>query len=392
MRVRARAVGPLAVASGSGPVTDVVGIGEEMVLLVPEGAPLERATTLSMRVAGAEGNVLIGLSRLGHRTALLSAVGADPFGTAVLRTLRDEGVDTSAVVRDPNARTGVFFKDPTPSAERRVFYYRDGSAASRLGRDALAALDRLAPRVLVVSGLTLGLGGPEGLAGLAAEAIRRCHARGITTVFDANLRPGLWEGDAARADFEALRGHLDVLLAGREELAHLVPGRSGEDVAAELCRQGCAGVVVKDGPRGAVAVDGEGAVHVPAVDRRHRRRSGRRRVTPSRPASSRDGCAAGRWSAVPASARCSPRASSPPTATGRRCPPAARPTGSCRRRDDDRDDPGGRGPALRRLPLRATAPRCSRSSTTTSTCASWARRGCAARPRPSGSSRSPPGC
>ena len=106
----------------------------------------------------------------------------------------------------------------------------------------------------------------KGLAGLAAEAIRLCHGRGITTVFDANLRPGLWEGDAARADFEALRRHLTVLLAGREELAHLVPGRSGEDVAAELCRQGCAGVVVKDGPRGAVAVDGMGAVHVPAVD------------------------------------------------------------------------------------------------------------------------------
>lgn len=244
---------------------DIVGIGEIMALLVPESGPLECATTMSMRMAGAEGNVLIGASRLGHRTALVSAVGEDPFGTMILRTLQGEQVDTVAVIRDPSARTGVFFKDPTPEAQRRVFYYRDGSAASRLTVDVGQIIPGLAPQVLIVSGLTLGLGGPGGMAGVVSKAISACREHAVTVVFDANIRPGLWDGPRAMHDFHRLQGSIDVLLAGRDELMQLMPGRPVEASAEELCKAGTKAVVVKDGPRGAVVIDGADRIHVPAV-------------------------------------------------------------------------------------------------------------------------------
>lgn len=245
---------------------EVAGIGEVMALFVPEDGPLGHATTLRMRLAGAESNTLIALARLGHRCAYVSAVGTDPFGDFAIRTLEDQGVDTRAVRRDPDHRTGIFFKDPTPDDRRRVQYYRDGSAASNLGWDALDVLDRLRPRVLVVSGLTLGLGDDGGLGSVAAAAIRRAGARGATVVFDANLRDGVWDGAAATRDFAALRPHLDVVLAGDDELTALVPDATAPTAAGRLLEGGCRAVVLKHGARGAAVVEATATTHVDAVD------------------------------------------------------------------------------------------------------------------------------
>lgn len=246
---------------------DVAAIGEAMVLLVPDGGrPLEDAHALRLRMAGAESNVMIGCARLHHRAAYLSAVGDDPFGRLILRTLQTETVDTSGIVIDPTSRTGVFFKDPTPSGTRRVYYYRDGSAASRVGPAVLEAIRRLDPRVLVVSGLTLGLGGDTGLSRQARDAMQLCHQRGTPVVFDANMRPSLWDGDLARRHFADLIDHVDVILAGREELDALLPDQPVDTAAARLVSDGRRTVILKDGPRGATVIEHDNTTHVPAVD------------------------------------------------------------------------------------------------------------------------------
>ena len=51
---------------------------------------------------------------------------------------RSYGVATSLVTVDAGAPPGVFFKDP--GERTTVYYYRAGSAASRLGPDLLPAL------------------------------------------------------------------------------------------------------------------------------------------------------------------------------------------------------------------------------------------------------------
>ena len=179
----------------AGDPPEVLGIGEVMGLLDPDGSgPLEDAQHFTLRVAGAEANVLIAAARLGHRAALVSAVGNDPVGRLVRRTLETQGVDTSLVQTDPVAPTGVFFKERFDDGLRRVYYYRDGSAASRL-TPADALLEHIGtPGVLVVSGLSLGLGRPQGLSAVVRHAVERFAAAGCTVVFDPNIRPGVWEG------------------------------------------------------------------------------------------------------------------------------------------------------------------------------------------------------
>src|SRR5437868_10963059 len=91
---------------------DVVTVGETMVSFQPgvEG-PLAYAPSVVWSVAGAESNVAIGLTRMGKRARWISRLGTDPFGDMISKTLAGEGVDTSMVVRDPSAPTGVFFRE-----------------------------------------------------------------------------------------------------------------------------------------------------------------------------------------------------------------------------------------------------------------------------------------
>lgn len=232
---------------------DVVAVGEVMGLLDPDGdGPLEDVSRFVLRVAGAEGNALIALSRLGHATSLVSAVGDDPIGRLVLRTLAEQGVDVSHVQVAVEGVTGVFFKERLADGVRRVYYYRGNSAASKLRLTATRLAELGTPRVLVASGLSLGVGRPDGLAAVTRHAISHFAARGTTIVFDANVRLGLWDGEQARQDFASVRDDIDVLLAGEEELTALLPGTQPAAAAAELCRQGLRAVVVKAGARGAV--------------------------------------------------------------------------------------------------------------------------------------------
>lgn len=246
-----------------GELYDVVAIGEVMALLDPESdRPLEDVSRFRLRVAGAEGNVLINLSHLGHTTALVSAVGADPLGRLVTRTLAEQGVDTGHIRVDPTSQTGVFFKERLGDAERRVYYYREGSAASRLSPGQLD-LERLGtPKVLTLSGVTLGLGGSTGMAAAARRVLAWATEQQSTVVFDPNLRPSLWHGARAVEEFAEILPHVDVLLTGRDELAALMPTLPPDDAARTLCDTGLTAVVLKDGARGAVVYDGDRTTHI----------------------------------------------------------------------------------------------------------------------------------
>lgn len=235
---------------------DVIAIGEVMGLLDPEASgPLEDVGRFRLRVAGAEGNVLITLARLGHSTALVSAVGADPVGRLVTRTLAEQGVNIDRVRVDPRSRTGVFFKERLGDGERRVYYYRHGSAASCLS-PADVDLDRIGlPRVLTLSGVTLGLGDGTGLSSVARKALAWAAPNHCRVVFDPNLRPSLWDGSKAVREFAEILPHIDVLLAGRDELAALLPTSEPDDAARSLCQAGLSAVVLKDGARGAVVYE-----------------------------------------------------------------------------------------------------------------------------------------
>lgn len=249
----------------------VLTIGEGIGVLRTQGIgtlALERELTVS--TGGAEGNVAIGLARLGVPVMWLGRVGDDGLGARVVRELRAEGVSVIAPV-DPDAPTGLMLKE-TPSAGRTaVTYHRAGSAGSRLSPDDLEAVDFDAVALLHVTGITPALSASARTC--IDVAIDRARAAGAAVSFDVNHRSRLWTADEAVEVYRDIARRSDILFAGADEAAMLtgLPDGDAPALAAAIAALGPAEVVIKLGERGAMTllddrVTSRAAVTVAVVD------------------------------------------------------------------------------------------------------------------------------
>jgi 2-dehydro-3-deoxygluconokinase len=221
----------------------VLTVGETMALLDPtaDGRP-ELGAEFRLRVAGAESNVAIGLARLGVAVTWVSRLGRDPFGDVVLEAIAAEGVDVRFVLRG-DERTGLFAKARV-RGRTQVAYWREGSAASRLGPGDVPddAFDSV--RLVHLTGITMAIS--ETGAALVVDLARRAKERGLTVTFDPNFRPALPDSpDAAAARQRAVLPYVDWYLCGEDECRLLW----GDEPVPVPC-------VVRVGARGAL-VEGE---------------------------------------------------------------------------------------------------------------------------------------
>ncbi len=240
---------------------EVLCVGESMILVTPvEPAPLELAEHFALHVGGAESTVALYLAERGHRSAWLSQVGDDPLGRRMLAAVARHGVDTSAVRALADAPTGVYFKDPGPK-DTQVYYYRAGSAASRMSADILDGLDWSATRIVHVSGITAGLS--ASCRGLLDAIYAVARERDVLVSFDVNYRPGLWPvAEAGRVLLELAR-RADVAFVGQDEAERLWGTADASAVAALI--DSPVRLVVKDGAVGATEIAaGAQPVFVPA--------------------------------------------------------------------------------------------------------------------------------
>ena len=244
---------------------DVLSFGETMAMLVAEHTgDLAQVALFHKRIAGADSNVAIGLSRLGFNVKWLSRVGADSFGRFVLNTLQAEGLDCQHVEIDPHNPTGFQLKSRVEDgSDPQVEYFRRGSAASHLSRSALTP-QLLGARHLHATGIPPALS--ASCNELSFELMKSMRAAGNSVSFDPNLRPSLWASEQQMIrDINALAAHADWVLPGLSE-GRLLTGRDDPaDIARFYLDQGAEAVIIKLGPKGAYyrTTDTEG--FVPAV-------------------------------------------------------------------------------------------------------------------------------
>ncbi len=261
-------------------MSGVLTLGETMAAFRSSG-PWRLGGEARLSIAGSESNVAIGVARLGMPARFAGVVGSDEFGALVLRTLRAEGVDTSAVRVDPQAPTGLIFFEHRLEGVVRVTYRRSASAGSTLRpEDAEAGFDG-APELVVVSGITPALGDAPRAA--VRRLLELAIAASTPVVLDVNHRPTLWPAAQARPVLVELARAADVVVASEDELALVVAGEApaGEGALVDaLLRAGRREVVVERAGAGASVFTGEGASAQPGAAgerRRHRRRRGRLR-------------------------------------------------------------------------------------------------------------------
>jgi 2-dehydro-3-deoxygluconokinase len=185
----------------------------------------------------------------------VTALGPDAFGDAFLDLWRKEGVDTSAVIRDPEAHTGVYFV--SHGEKGHVFsYLRAGSAASRLGPDRLPRDYIASAQYLHVSGISQAISSSACDAVFAAIDAARGAGRKVS--FDTNLRLKLWPLERARAIIHATIPRCDVILPSMEDAAALTGIEDPDAIVDFYLGLGVPLAVLKMGRDGAlVATAGE---------------------------------------------------------------------------------------------------------------------------------------
>jgi 2-dehydro-3-deoxygluconokinase len=237
----------------SGMPVDVLTFGESMASVRASGL-LRHGGSMSMSLGGAESNVAIALSRLGHRAWWAGRVGDDEFGAFIARTLRAEGVLGAPIV-DAERPTGVMFLESRIADISRVAYYRTASAGSALTADDLRPALAETPRILHVTGITPALSRSAADATLAA--VRQARSAGVTISFDVNFRSKLWSTDDAGPVLRELAVHADILVASDDELALVADAGAAHaaeaDVVRDLHAHGVGQVVLKRGAHGAIA-------------------------------------------------------------------------------------------------------------------------------------------
>ncbi len=245
---------------------DVLAIGRVGVDLYPmqTGQALEDVSTFGKFLGGSAGNVAVAVARLGHSSALISRTGNDPFGRFVTRSLEELGVDPAYVTTDPSLPTPVTFCEIFPPDDFPLYFYRYPQAP-----DLRVSPEEIPPVAAKESRLFWAT-----LTGLSAEPSRTAHARawelrGRTphTVIDLDYRPQFWraETEATRAAAEALAAST-VAIGNFEECRVAVGADTPEGAASALLDRGVEIAVVKQGPKGVLAVTASGdRVEVPPV-------------------------------------------------------------------------------------------------------------------------------
>jgi 2-dehydro-3-deoxygluconokinase len=244
-------------------------LGEALVVMDPVSrGPLRHVSGFEKNLGGAELNVAVGLSRLGHRAGWAGRLGDDEFGKEILAFARGEGVDVSRTSLDSEAPTGLYFKEWRALGQLRVYYYRAGSAASRMRFDQLDLEYLLCGEILHLTGITAALS--ESCHDLIERLLSVANERGVTVSFDVNVRRLLFEGRDPRKILGPLAARADLLFLSDDE-ADLLFGGSDPGSLQEAQQDIRAETVVVHRAEGAFAVEGGGvsemaAYPVDAVD------------------------------------------------------------------------------------------------------------------------------
>lgn len=230
---------------------DILSFGETMTMLVAEQTgDLSNVRTYEKRIAGADSNVAIGLSRLGFNVAWLSRVGNDSMGRFVTDSLQAEGVDCRHVTIDPMHPTGFQFKSlELEGADPVVEYFRRGSAASHLSVNDIVP-DLLKARHLHATGIPAALS--DSCRELSHVLMTQMRGAGRSVSFDPNLRPSLWSSQATMIrEVNHLASLAHWVLPGMAEGELLTGYDTPADIAKFYLDLGVEAVVIKLGAKGA---------------------------------------------------------------------------------------------------------------------------------------------
>lgn len=232
-------------------MAEVITLGEPLVVWIPEQTgDFTCVNAFTKGIAGAELNVAVGVSRLGHTISYVSRLGDDVFGQYILDEMNRQGIGISHIQKDPDYLTGSYFKTKVLTGDPKVSYMRKNSAASHLGPEDLETVDFKNAKILHLTGISAALSD----SCIAAEklAIDKAGKNHLTVTFDPNIRPSLWKDEQTMIrTLNELAFSCDIVMPGIAEGEKLTGKNNAEDIAMFYLEQEVKAVIVKAGAKGA---------------------------------------------------------------------------------------------------------------------------------------------
>ena len=189
-------------------------------LTAPGNELLMQSPSLNLHVGGAEANVAIGLSNLGHECRMVSRVADNALGRGAVSAIRGQGVDCAGV-STATGRMGLYFLAVGAGLRSsEIVYDRASSSFAQATADDFDWDSLLAGAGLLhLSGITPALGPKSAEAALSvARAAKRL---GVPVSFDGNYRAMLWEAwdSDPKAILSELIGMTDILFGNHRDLS-----------------------------------------------------------------------------------------------------------------------------------------------------------------------------
>ena len=170
----------------------VIAIGEALIDFIPheKGRALNEVENFLRVPGGAPLNVAAAVAKLGGTSQMLTKLGEDGFGDAILAEVKPLGVDVSRVSRTREANTALAFVSLREDGERDFSFYRNPSADMLLSAEEIKEEDFNEKDILHFCSVSL-IDAP--IKNTHKRAIEIAEKKGSIISFDPNVRLPLWK-------------------------------------------------------------------------------------------------------------------------------------------------------------------------------------------------------
>ena len=173
----------------------VLCIGEALIDMIctDVNVSLSNGQHFLKKAGGAPANVAAAIAALGGEVSMAAKVGDDPFGHHLISLLKEMGVDTNLIIKDPAHFTTFAFVSLMQDGERD-FYFNRGADKELTILD-LAAVNLNEYGIVHFGSATAFLPGP--LQNTYLELLAKAKQAGCLISFDPNYRHLLFQNNSA---------------------------------------------------------------------------------------------------------------------------------------------------------------------------------------------------
>ena len=242
----------------------VIAIGEALIDFIPheKGRALNNVENFLRVPGGAPLNVAAAVAKLGGKSQMLTKLGQDGFGDAILNEVKPLGVDVSRISRTKEANTALAFVSLREDGERDFSFYRNPSADMLLSAEEICVEDFNEKDILHFCSVSL-IDAP--IKEAHRRAIEIAKEKGCLISFDPNVRLPLWKNpeDCRKAILEFLP--LSNIVKISDEELEFITGTKDEKEALDSLLTGDVKVIIyTKGTNGAEFITKERVIFSPS--------------------------------------------------------------------------------------------------------------------------------